>query len=239
MACGSREGIFLRTCEMQSAGTLETQFWNDPHVIYYSDGKTRLAHRASNLKDYFRMDRPWNDLILRLIASKIINTNGIPATLYIIGFSTNKADNIDVWERMITLQNCSDGDIELIDQWKRKSSDKPFSFRLFASDAGMSHRIYISAVNTIVSMRPHVENEVSGHIDELLEGGVGAWQEAAKTWDPMLDAAAGSLSPGFTTAALEKQQHIRHAGPNITPPTITTNKSSEQDTQGGDDNEHA
>lgn len=185
------------------------------------------------------MDRPWNDLLLRLIANEKLKTIGVPITIHIIGFSTNKADNIDIWERMVTIKDRSSINDELIDQWKIKSSDKLFSSRLFAADVGISHRHFTAAVSTLASMRPHVEHEVSGHIDELLAGGPRAWQEAAKTWNLMLDAAAGSLSPGYTAAALEKQQRIREARPIITMPTVTKNKSTKQDTQGGDDNEHA
>ncbi|MCX6344359.1 MAG: hypothetical protein NT018_04710, partial [Armatimonadetes bacterium] len=60
----------------------------------------------------------------------------------------------------------------------------------------------------IASIRPEVEDRVSANVSALLEGGDDSWQEAAAEYAPMMEIIAGSFSPGFTTAALQRRSDI-------------------------------
>jgi len=233
-ACGSQEGPCIRSCEYQSAGTLETSAWHDPHVIYYADKKFRQSHRAGNPKapGGFRMDRPWNDLMTRLLDNGIVERFGAPITLHIIGFSSNKADNIDVWERTLEIREINESSAELLAQWKTRSMDKAFTYRMAMPEERKSQRSFTREAKTIAAMRPYVEHEVSSRLDEIMAGGTAAWQEAARIWDPLLAAAARSLAPGFTTAAVEKRRRILNARPYIQPPK--ENSVNQEDTSQGE-----
>ena len=77
----------------------------------------------------------------------------------------------------------------------------------------------------VAAIRPHVEGKVSNRIGELLAGGDEAWQQAAAEYQPMMKAIARSLSPGFTTAAVEWRRQIEGVMPDMGPRTKTTKTS--------------
>jgi hypothetical protein len=218
ISCAENTALIL-TCEFQTAGKKENQKWNDPHVIYL-DGKTRKTLRAADLTSAgkFRMDHPWPDLLARIVET------GKTTPLLVIGFATNKAKNVDVWERIIDMP--STGPIPkmaapLIRQWQEKGKE-------MEKKVGRSK---VEGPAFITSVRPHIEGRVSAKAGELIIGGEDAWEQAAREYGPMMAAIAKSLSPGYTTAALQRRNQIADAKPNMRPNT-TTKKSSRK--KGGD-----
>ncbi|MCX6036542.1 MAG: hypothetical protein NTW99_01360, partial [Chloroflexi bacterium] len=84
----------------------------------------------------------------------------------------------------------------------------------------------------IAAIRPQVENEVSAQAGALISGGEDAWEQAAREYRPMMAAIAKSLSPGYTTAAVERRKQIANVKPNMGPNTKASKKSGRK--KGGD-----
>jgi hypothetical protein len=226
VACGAAGTPLIRTCEFQTAGKQENELWTDPHVIY-SDTKPRRTSRAQDLTaaGKFRMDKPWPDLLARIIETGKLSCRGKPTSLLIVGFATDNAKNIDVWERTIevpldsTIRGAS---ASLLARWQKEAFN--LTRATLPRNDKASKRKHAEIPPALASIRPHVESRVSAKLRELLAGGDTAWQEAAKEYGPMMDAIAQSLSPGFTTAAVQWRNQIASAIPDMGPKTKTAQK---------------
>jgi len=96
-SCGEYVNQYFSTCQFVSAGTLENANWTDPHVVYTTTAKgERATQRASDLTKSggFAMDRPWPYLVSNLLRKDSISDG----KMAIVGFATDKAKNIDVWQ---------------------------------------------------------------------------------------------------------------------------------------------
>jgi hypothetical protein len=204
--CGASELPLIVTCEFQTAGKQENDKWIDPHAVYVG-GETRKAMRAADLtaSGRFRMDRPWPDLVARLLET------GKGATLLVVGFATNKAKNIDVWERTIDMPLAAprpEAAAALPKKWQAEA-------RALEKRLEKIERSEAEGAAVIAAIRPHVEATVSEKMGELVAGGDEAWEQAAREYRPMMAAVAKSLSPGYTTAALQRRRQIEHVKPDM------------------------
>ncbi|MBI4384697.1 MAG: type I-E CRISPR-associated protein Cse1/CasA [Nitrospinae bacterium] len=226
IGCGEKTAVIL-TCEFQTAGKQENDKWNDPHVVYL-DRKPRKTLRGADLTSAgkFRMDRPWPDLLARIVETRK------PVSLLIVGFATNKAKNVDVWERLVTVPQNHSNSTSLY-QWQDKSRGLEDWLREIVRGRRKTRKDDARiAVSAIAAIRPHVEGRVSSKVGELLAGGDDAWERAAREYRPMMCAIASSLSPGFTTAAVERRQQIASVMPNMRQKQIQLKKNSRK--KGGD-----
>ncbi|MDP2735769.1 MAG: type I-E CRISPR-associated protein Cse1/CasA [bacterium] len=222
ISCGEETTVIL-TCEFQTAGKQENEKWNDPHVVYL-DSKTRKTLRAADLTKAgrFRMDRPWPDLIAHIVETRK------PTSLLIVGFATNKAKNVDVWERIVdmpTIGSIPETETEKITLWKENKLEDGLRKIVRGKRKPKKDDARI-AVSAIASIRPHVEGRVSAKVGELIAGGDGAWEKAASEYSPMMAAVARSLSPGYTTAAVQRRKQIAGIKPNMQLNTTALKKSS-------------
>jgi len=209
ISCGVRETSLILSCEYQSSGELKNDHWNDPHVVYSND-TPRKSSRASDLSaaKKFRMDRPWPYLLSNMLEAGKIGPGIRPISLFVVGFATDKAKNIDVWERIIAVPSSEislDTAKSMILQWQQEGNllDK----RIPRPDTGTTA--------IIASIRPEVEGKVSGKVDELLAKGESVWVEAAREYRPMMAALAHSLSPGFTSESVQRRNHIGNLLPDM------------------------
>jgi hypothetical protein len=242
IGCGLRNTHIITTCEYQSSGPLKNELWNDPHVLYIDKNKDkprgsilaadlikggdfRKRTSAFNNKpeyiktkaDGFRMDRPWPDLVIRLIDTGFFNFHQKPVVLFVIGFTTNKAKNVDVWERTIFMPASSSmqkSTLSSILKWKEEGFKLPRDF--YYNSEKQNSRKHIEFASTVALIRPQVENNISKKLSDMLAGGDEAWDKAAEEYSPMLEAVAKSLAPGFTVAALEKRKQIIETRPDMT-----------------------
>ena len=65
------------------------------------------------------------------------------------------------------------------------------------------------------TIRPHIEGRVSEKVNGLLADTPSAWEQAAEEYRPMTHAIAKSLSPGFTTMAVQWRRQIGGTLPNM------------------------
>lgn len=235
IACGREESTLIRTCEFQTAGKQDNLLWDDPHVVYLAT-TPRKALRAPDLtaSGTFRMDRPWPDLLARITEIGELRSGGKPAALFVVGFATDQAKNIDVWERTIEMQIPTQGQPApafTILQWKKEGARliPSLARKSQRSDKKRSSRKDVKNIQIppmIASIRPQVEDKVSARVGELLAGGDAAWERAALEYRPMMEMIAKSLSPGFTTAALKRRQEIATVLPDMRPRTTSAGKSA-------------
>ncbi|HPS00673.1 MAG TPA: type I-E CRISPR-associated protein Cse1/CasA [Candidatus Sumerlaeota bacterium] len=218
ISCGSVKGPLIRTCEFQSAGPQENPDWTDPHVLYSTE-TPRKSSKAPDLTagKKFRMDRPWFDLLTRMIEMGKLSSQNQSLRFLLVGFATDKAKNIDVWERTLVLPvefSPSEVFSIQIEQWKKGNW-------YLEKSLGRSKTNGPAAISTI---RPHVENQVSDRLSDLLGGGEEAWRLAAEEYRPLMKSLARSLSPGFTTEAVALRRKIARTVPDMTPKAETPEK---------------
>ena len=209
MGCGAGALPLVVTCEFQTAGKQENDRWTDPHAVYLG-GEKRKAMRAADLtaSRRFRMDRPWPDLVARLLET------GKPTTLLIVGFATHQAKNIDAWERTIEIPSTAamPEAAALVEKWRVEA-------RVMEKKVEKIRRSEAEGAAFIAAVRPQVESRVSEMTRELISLGGDAWQEAAQEYRPLMAAVAKSLSPGYTTASLQRRQEIAAVEPDMRPKT--------------------
>jgi len=221
--CGSQQQSLIRTCEFQSAGAKQSKSWDDPHVVYVQKANStgdveRRSMTAPDLtKSSFRLDRPWATLMAALLSSDKHRCVSGTTRLMVVGFATDQAKNIDVWERICTLPPCASGQSsdpagEAITIWNEQGRKIPWRMKPKNSESDGSQ--FVSAV---ASIRPHVEARVSSNLADLLSQPEKAWPKAVDEYRQILPAVAGSLAPGFTVKATRRRGEIARALPDMTP----------------------
>jgi CRISPR type I-E-associated protein CasA/Cse1 len=219
IACGVASKGLIRSCESQSAGEQRNDLWDDPHVVY-SGAEPRRAARAAGLTaaGRFRMDRPWPYLLADIIESGKFTAPDMSVRVTVVGFATDKAKNIDVWERIVELPAAkalpaTSGDtlLQWYDEGKRLE-------RRVSRSKGVG-----SAV--VAAIRPAIEGSVSSRAGALLSGGGGAWEQASTEYRSAMEAIARSLSPGTTSEAHQRRRQIACAVPDMRPRLLPTGKN--------------
>jgi hypothetical protein len=233
--CGAKEQALIRTCEFQTAGKQENDLWDDPHVVYL-DEVSRKAAKAPDptAAGKFRMDRPWPDLLARIVETGKFGYGDRPTLLLVVGFATRQAKNIDVWERTVAVPpgtSTHNISASLLRQWQREGSSLVPRIRP-PNEKASPRRKHVEIPPAIDAIRPHVEGRVSAKAGELLAGGEAAWEQAGREYGPMMEVIAKSLSPGFTMAAVKWRQQIACVTPDMRPTTKADKKPGRK--KGGD-----
>ncbi len=215
IACGSQKISIVRTCEFQTAGKQETDLWGDPHVVYL-DKTPRKAAKASDLSaaGKFKMDRPWPDLLARMVESGFFGSEDKARSFLLVGFATDQAKNIDVWERTVVVRSGASvrkTSAAILSQWQKEGSR--LARKLRPPSEKKSSRKYVEISASLASIRPHVEGRVAERMDELLTNADSAWERAAQEYHRMTEVVAKSISPGFTVGAMQRRRQIAHAAP--------------------------
>jgi CRISPR type I-E-associated protein CasA/Cse1 len=222
IGCGTRETPLILTCEYQTAGKQENALWDDPHAVY-SDTTPRKTVKAPDMTAArkFRMDRPWPDLLARIVETGGFGSEKKAPSLFIVGFATDQAKNIDAWERTIAVppgKPIREMSASLLQQWRKEG------WR-------MEKRIGRSEVEgsaTMAAIRPDIEGRVSAKAGELIVGDDEGWQQAAEEYRPMMGMIAESLSPGFTAAAVQGRRHVIGVKPDMRPKRESAKKPGQK-----------
>jgi hypothetical protein len=218
-ACGVADNPLIYSCEFQSAGEQRSDNWNDPHVVYSKD-EPRKSSKAPDLtvSKKFKMDRPWSELFARIIETRYPQHSPLISHFLLVGFATDKAKNIDVWERTVpvsTSQPPSESAPALFRQWDKESFVLSRKLRpAIKSDSSRKHDEIPSMLSAI---RPSIEERVSAAIPQMINGGPELWEAAAAKYSPLLNALGKSLAPGYSVADLKRRKQIGRARPNMEP----------------------
>ena len=220
ISCGSREPL-IRQCAFAGIGSTKTavdgqgRVWNDLHVI--CNGKD-IVKPGNVLDTSDAAAGQWTRIMAGILGGQKAND---PCKVWVVGFATVQNDKyLEAMEYVIPFPTASDdqklqGSIEKIEKWHKEGLILAKRIRLM--------------VNAI---RPHVEGVISTKAGELIAGGDDAWEKAAREYSPMMAAVAMSLSPGYTTAAVQRRKQIADVKPNMQPESKDVKKASRK--KGGD-----
>ncbi|MFH1740330.1 MAG: type I-E CRISPR-associated protein Cse1/CasA [bacterium] len=211
ISCGRRDRLIL-SCVFAPIGSTRTdedgpgRIWRDPHVIYEQSkkGDVTSLHSTNALDAADAGAGQWT----RPMAGSLRGVNN-SATIWCVGFSTVQNDKyLEATEFFLpspSSQDRIDFSIAMLDKWQQSN----FSLirRLKPLDE-KTPRKHVEIPPMLAAIRPHIEGKVSAKVGELLSGGDAAWQEAAHEYRPMMEMVAMSLSPGFTTAAVQRRKQI-------------------------------
>jgi hypothetical protein len=214
ISCAKKEKL-IRQCVFAGIGSTKSdggRKWSDPNVI--SDSKV-VMKPGNALGAPDAAAGQWAKIM-----AGIIRAQKSDVRLWVVGFATVQNDKyLEAMEYEIPLQDAP-GDqrvqenIDKVEMWQKEKK-------------GMQKKIGRSKVEgsaLISTIRPHVEGLVSVQAGELLKGGDDVWEQAAREYSPMMAAVAKSLSPGYTTAAVERRKQIAGVKPNLGPNTKASTK---------------
>jgi hypothetical protein len=150
------------------------------------------------------------------------------ATFLAVGFSTVQNDKyLEATASKVSFQISPErleDQLARIDQWRKKSRDLP---KQLAKAKLVRSEVTRNAA--ILSIRPSIEREVSSMVRDLLSGDPEPWEHAASKYRPMMGRIAKSLSPGFTTEAVERRRGIAFVVPDMRPKPEKTKKPIEEE----------
>lgn len=226
ISCGRKEPL-IRQCVFAGIGSTKTygegqgRIWSDPYVI--CDSKDVI--KPSNALDASDAAAgQWAKIMAGSSCIKCKHPNCPHSRfhqmknkrLWVVGFATVQNDKyLEAMEYEIPFPAPSDDlnlqeSIEKIDKWQREGSSLAKRIR-----PKTSSRKHIEIPSIIASIRPHIEGRVSMKVDELIAGNDDAWDRAASEYSPMMASVAKSLSPGLTSAAVQRRKQIADVKPNM------------------------
>jgi len=219
--CGVRAEALIRACEFQSAGDLHTDRWTDPHVIYaeVTPSKSSKAQDPT-ATGRFKTDRPWPELLARLVENRPERLSDA-TTLHVVGFATDKAKNIDVWERTIPLPSKAQPEAfaETLRQWQKEGDKMAANLaRKTGLEMGPGKRRNVEIAATTVVFRPHVEERAINVTVQTGATNESRWAKAAEEYRPVLAVLGKSLAPGTTSKDAERRKAISEALPTMRTP---------------------
>jgi hypothetical protein len=217
----------------------EGRIWRDPQVIYVTSGKGDVTslHASDALGASDAAAGQWAKIVVAMLHQQgmrdcVAGDDGGDTS--VVGFSTVQNDKyLEAIECSVPFPRSSheiEESVEKLERWQKEGSSLVRRVRP-PKEKGASRK-HVEIPPVLDAIRPHVESRVSAKVRELLAGGDTAWQEAAKEYAPLMSIIARSLSPGFTTAALERRKQIASAIPDMRPRTKTAQKQGRK--KGGD-----
>jgi hypothetical protein len=240
ISCGIKSRV-IRRCVFDGKGSSKTEgrIWRDPQVIYVTSHKGDVIslHAGDALGASDAAAGQWARIAMAMLQQQgtrdcVAGNDGGDTS--VVGFSTVQNDKyleaIDCSVPFPCSSHEIEESVEKLERWQKEGSSLVRRVRP-PKEKGASRK-HVEIPPVLDAIRPHVESRVSAKVRELLAGGDTAWQEAAKEYGPMMDAIAQSLSPGFTTAAVERRKQIASAIPDMRPRTKTAQKQGRK--RGGD-----
>ena len=194
-------GPLVYKCEFQSAGSLKSDDWCDPHVVYQMSSK-RKAMVAPDLtaSGRFRLDKPWAELLSQLVEQNMVPESSGSVWLQIVGFATDKAKNIDVWER--TFQFGEGEALPSPDRVRAWDKDGRQLEKRLCRSQGLGRAV-------TAACRPHVESVVSNSGSDYLLTDDMPQCDASSRYNFLLAASAHSLTPGVSAEAVQERRRVK------------------------------
>ncbi|MBI1785433.1 type I-E CRISPR-associated protein Cse1/CasA [Candidatus Sumerlaeota bacterium] len=232
ISCGSKARL-IRRCVFDGKGSSKSdgRIWRDPHVIYQTTARGEITslHASDALGNADAGVGQWTKLWAGILRDQSpVGEHGA----WTVGFSTVQNDKyLEAVEEQVSLPVSSPPAqeyIEIIERWRDQGSKltgRVQTIQMPLKDPS-SRKRDVEVPSLIASVRPHVEHRVSARAGHLLANGDEAWDQAAEEYRPMMEMLAKSLSPGFTTEALERRNRIAAVMPNMHPTVEAAKKQS-------------
>jgi hypothetical protein len=224
IACGRKKRLILSSV-FAPIGSTRTEegdvghSWRDPHVIYDYNSKSRST--AIHGRDAFDSRRDpgagqWAGQWATILAGVLQSDAQSGVRHWIVAFSTVQNDKyleaIEFVSPVPQASTPSDAVISALKKWQAENFKLAKAGLSSDKRPGLRH---VEIASTLAAVRPHIETKVSAKAGELLSGGDAAWQKAADEYRPMMEVVARSLSPGFTTAAVQRRRQIASTLPDM------------------------
>lgn len=247
ISCGDNTYL-IRSCVFDGIGSQKTEEdgpqrqWKDPHVLYVEQGtKTKTlislgerdalgstdatAGQWKSLVAGLRLDDRSLEWVNHLVTSHRVD----PREIHYLGagFSTVKNDKyLETREYRIALADLAaygfQNSGEFIDLWDEELRKMPK--KLVNRAIGNLARSEIEGKIAMAAVRPHLENNLSDYMGELISGGEKGWSQAMAQYRFMMRAVSRSYSPGVTTDAVERRVQIGRLKPDLNPKESPKNK---------------
>lgn len=224
ISCGRKEPL-IRQCVFAGIGSTKTdkdgqgRVWNDPHVIR---GSKDVLKPSNVLDSSDAAVGQWTKIMDAILRGQKADGKG---RLWVVGFATVQNDKyLEAMEYEIPRALADQKAQEYIEAWQKESSN--------LVTMKTSSREHVEIRPMVDAIRPHVENKVSAKAGELIAGGDDAWEQAASEYSPMMAIVAKSLSPGFTTTAVQRRRLIAGIKPDMQNTKKAAKKSGRK--KGGD-----
>ena len=95
--CGSYAPL-IRKCVFNGGSDQNDKIWHDPHIAIIDNKENKPIVADNPLKIWFKTDRPWTNL---LNYCSIYEQN-LLGNFSVVGFASDQAKHIDIWERNLT-----------------------------------------------------------------------------------------------------------------------------------------
>ncbi len=205
ISCGSRaylikQCIFAGIGSQKADGDGQSRALGDPHVIH--EGK-KVIWSGDALAASDAAAGQWARIMTGILGRQ---KDYVSRRVLVVGFATVQNDKyLEATEYVISIPASSDVQSiqDKINKWQKEG---PNLVQKAKPKASSRKHIEIPAI--VDSIRPHIEGIVSARANELLAGDESKWEQAACEYGPMMATIAKSLSPGYTTAAVQRRRQI-------------------------------
>jgi len=224
ISCARKE-LLIRRCIFAGIGSTKSdaqgRVWRDPHVIRDGKGVVMTPSNALAASDAAAGD--WTTVAAGVLQKPVPTGT---RRVWIVGFASRQNKYLEAKEYEIPLLSATDEQrlqesISKIQTWQKEGSrlggkvQKILRRTEESLQRAFRPREHVEVRAMVAAIRPPIEGKVTAKLDELLAGQEEAWQQAAREYSPMMAAVAQSLSPGYTTVAVETRQQIARMKPNM------------------------
>ncbi len=223
----AREELLIRRCIFAGIGTTKSdaqgRVWHDPHVIRHRKGMVMTPSNALDACDAAAGE--WAKITHAILNGE---QGAERRKVWVVSFASRQNKYFEAKEFEIPLISATDHQklrhtITEIETWQNEAErlSKKIQKILRSPEETRQKpsppREHTEARPMVAALRPHVEAKVSAKLDGLLAGGEHDWEQAANEYQPIMGAVARSLSPGYTSAAVERRRQVASLKPNMRP----------------------
>ncbi|MCY2952889.1 MAG: type I-E CRISPR-associated protein Cse1/CasA [Planctomycetota bacterium] len=217
-SCGRKEQL-IRRCVFDGKGTskAEGRLWRDPHVVYgtTSDGKSMSLQTGDALGRTDAAANHWAKTMAGIVKGQ---GSGVERPIWVVGFSTVQNDKyLEATEWLVSGSGSPQQDQDCaakLERWQKEGAT--LARQICPKEKSSSRETPLELRSAVDAIRPEVEARVFAATGDLLAGNDRVWERAASEYRPMMGTIATSLSPGFTTRALQRRNQIADSVPNMT-----------------------
>lgn len=257
--CGESVEQLIFECDYETAGKQENPVWRDPNVLYdipdpgsvskkskkQAPTQTRQSLKAPNFfgKSEFTTDRPWDKLVNFLNSNGWLKPHPFTKALFVVSFVSDKAKNVDVWEKIIPLPDKQPpahiSDVLNSFQEETKSHYNKIYNLLSPRKSGnvqvRDRRNEALIKSMLFSIYPHIHRHILSQLNHWLFMDMNELNSFLRNiYAPFMEAVSSAIVPGNTTDAFENRHRLYFTIPDLTrhnPQNHKTPENIDQDQQ--------
>lgn len=200
MACGATEVNIVYSANLQRNPAPDKFSWNDPHVVVGDSGKLMTSSVGLMSSDKVAFTgRDWHKVLATYLKGQPpLSTNKI----HLLGFSTNQAKYIDVWEHDLELpaSGLHEESLARMSNWSRSL--------LRARKRKKNNDSSFKEIPTFADVIPHAESALADRAGDLAGNSEYGWEQAAKNFAPLFRAAARALYPEISVKSQNERNRL-------------------------------